>query len=281
MGHTTRSMKPLLPLLLLCGCATFSPVTIAREMGTIGWFQADEQLRWHPADKRRSCQEIAATVPEGEVIVLVHGVTGDGDEIRDLLPILSRSRPAAIFLYRWVAWDDRDAIARGFAVELSRLLECVPSVDGHLLVVGHSAGGIVVGFGSNLLVIPRRERTGPALYALTVASPLAGMTERAPNEGGRAEAKFMLDFGTQIAGYPIAPMAMAIAHLRTQYPGDSVMKPTATHTPNDPRIGVPGARQIDLPATLTHDAALVHVAEKIADGTWRAWFEEAARRSVP
>ena len=82
----------------------------------------------------------------------------------------------------------------------------------------------------------------------------------------------MLDFGTRIAGYPAAAPGVAAVHLRTQYPGDSVMQPTATHLRNDPKIGIPGAPQVDLPAELSHDGALGWVAEKIADGSWRAWF---------
>ena len=82
----------------------------------------------------------------------------------------------------------------------------------------------------------------------------------------------MLDFGTRITEYPVAPTSVATVHLRTQYPGDQVMKPKDGLAPNDPAVGIPGARQVDLPATLTHDEALVYVAQKIADGTWREWF---------
>ena len=246
-------------------------------MGTIGWFEADAIGQWKPLDMSARCDALAARVGEGEVLVLVHGVKGDGEEISGLLPILTGSKPGAVLLYRWVAWDERDAIARGFANGISRLLECVPSVDGQLLVVAHSAGGIVVGYGARWISVPVRARTGPAIYMMTVAAPLAGMNDRAPNADGRAEARFMLDFDTRISGYPAAPGSVAMVHLRTQYPGDEVMKPTPLHQRNDPKIGVPGARQIDLPATLTHDGSLVYVARKVADGTWRGWFEEPAK----
>lgn len=267
-------MKAPLTLLLLTGCASFSPVTIARQLGTVGWFQAGPDQKWRPVGHDASCEALASKVREGQVIVFVHGVKGDGEEIRGLLPVIEKANPSAVFLYRWVAWDERDAIARGFAVGISHLLECLPWIDGKLLVVAHSAGGIVVSFGATRIAVPDRPRKGPALYVMTVASPLAGMHARPPNSDGRAEAKFMLDFDTGITGYPVAPLAMAAAHLRTQYPGDSVMKPSGTHLPNDPSVGIPGAKQFDLPADLTHDSALDYVAGKIVDGTWRAWFPD-------
>ena len=150
----------------------------------------------------------------------------------------------------------------------------MPWVDGHLLVVAHSAGGLVVAYGATRLDIPKRARTGPALYVMTVAAALAGMDDHPPNPGARPKPASCSTSETHMTEYPVAPMSMASVHLRTQYPGDQVMKPTAQHAPNDPKVGIPGARQIDLPARLTHGGARKYVAEKIADGTWRAWFDD-------
>lgn len=262
----------LVPLLLLTSCARFSPVTIARQFGTIGWFHLEGAKTWRPVDKKAECTWLTSRVPAGDVIVLVPGVKGDGAELDAMLPALQKIEPAAVFMYRWVPWDDRDSISGGFAGGFSHLLHCLPLNDGRVIVVAHSAGGIVVSTAATLVNVPKRERTGPAAYLMTVASPLAGMEDRARNEDGRAEARFMLDFGTRIMSYPIAPTAIAAVHLRTHYPADTVMKPTRLHERNDPKIGIPGARQIDLPDTLTHDGSLIYVAEKIGDGTWRDWF---------
>lgn len=241
-------------------------------MGTAGWFHADAEGQWRPVDEAESCAELGQRTGPGDVYVLVHGVKGDGDEVTRLVPTLQSAKPAAVFLYRWVNFDTRDRIAANFAAGVSHLLECVPSSDGHLLVLAHSVGGIVAGFGVHRLRIPKRERSGPALYVVTVASPLAGMNDRERNPGGREEARFALDFGSHITAYPVAPLASAVVHLRTRAPADPVMKPNAGVLPNDPTVGVPGARQLDLPEGLTHDGALDYAAQKIADGTWREWF---------
>lgn len=265
-------MKCVAALFLLCSCARFGPVTISHATGVAGWFRADRDGRWVAVQNGEGCAQLAASIGPGEVYVLVPGVKGDGDEVTHLLPVLAAARPAAMYLFRWVNYDTRDRIARSFAAGVSYLLECVPALDGRLLVIAHSAGGLVASYGVNRLRIPKRPRIGPALYVLTVASPLAGLNDRQPNPDGREEARFVLDFGTRITGYPVAPLAASVTHLRTHYPADAVMKPNAGLAPNDPNVGVPGARQIDLPEELTHDGALTYAAQKIADGTWRSWF---------
>ncbi len=266
----------LLPMLCLCSCASLSPMQLARDVGAAGWFQADGSLRWQALDRHANCDRLGANIPddEGNVVIVVPGVKGDGDEIASLLATVSTAKPSAVFLFRWVPWDERDRVAQDFAVGVSRLLECAPWIDGHLLVVAHSAGGLVVGYGATRLDIPNRVRNGPALYALTVAAPLAGVNVRPSLPNGEARERFMLDFATDITSYPVAPAAMSIVHLRTRFPSDVVMKPVGTHSPNDVNVGIPGARQVDLPGNLTHCGALQFVAGRIADGTWLEWFTE-------
>ena len=77
-----------------------------------------------------------------------------------LLDVLE-AQPAAILLYRWVPWHELDYTSGRYAGGISRLLECVPSADGRLIVVAHSAGGVVVSYGSSKVVVPPRDRDGP------------------------------------------------------------------------------------------------------------------------
>jgi hypothetical protein len=67
-----------------------------------------------------------------------------------------------------------------------------------------------------------------------------------------------------------------VLHLRTQPPGDPVMKPYRGHVPNDPSVGVPGATVVNLPETLDHCGALQYVAGRVADGSWAAWLSPPA-----
>ena len=258
--------------LLGSGCALWSPVTIARDVGMTGWFRADASLQWQPVDKDTSCEALRAEATGSEAIVLVPGILGDGPEIDTVTRILTRDASPTLFMYRWVPWQERDRIAGDFAAGVSHLLACAPWLEGHLLVLAHSVGGVVVGYGATRIRLPVLEREEPAFRVVTVASPMAGMGDRPPKPDGSSQAVFLFDLGTHLKSYPVAPRSVETVHLRTHFPHDPSMKPTAHHAPNDSGIGIPGARQVDLPTTLTHDHALEFAAERIADGSWRSWF---------
>jgi hypothetical protein len=277
VGHeTTRTRCKIAmtrwPAALLVGAMGMTGCSLISPTGTIGWFQV-EHSSWQRLDERESCESLSARLPEGPLIVLVPGVQADGDAMMQLVALLAPAKPAAVWIYRWAPMDRRDSISEELARGLSRLLACVPRLDGELLVLAHSAGGIVVGYGASKLVVPERSRSAPALYVITVASPMSGMLARPVDASGISRSHFAFDIATAISVYPRGPSELAVVHLRTQFPSDSVMKPSATHSPNDPLVGIFGARQTDLPPGLTHDGALTYVAMKIGDGTWRGWFD--------
>jgi alpha-beta hydrolase superfamily lysophospholipase len=160
-------------------------------------------------------------------------------------------------------------MAEDLALGISRLVTCRPGQP--ILVLAHSAGGVIISTAASQLKLPA-QAADDAVTILTVASPLAGTMGRERPDGGRPE-HFVFDIATRITSYPSAPRGVRAVHLRTSYPADAWMAPSADFVPNDPAVGIPLARQIDLPPQLGHDAALVHVAWKLADGTWRAWFK--------
>lgn len=284
-----RALALTVCALTVSGCFTR---TIASKMGVNGWFRAD--LEPSSPDNYRSRFEPLDLSPEGvlctelfrrqknqsgPLIVLVHGVGGDGIEMERAVPALVGGGPASVFMFRWVPYDERDAIAQRLADGLFRLTSCIPSAPGRLLVVAHSAGGVVSSFAAARMHIDR-PWVEPWVTVMTVASPLHGTVRRAGNMSGRQEATFMLDMGSTISGYPAAAPGVRVLHLRSSPKSDAVMRPSGDLMPNDPTIGVPGAPQIDLPDTLDHAGALVYVADRIADGSWAQWLEPSAWRQL-
>lgn len=255
------------------------PVTIAQELGSSGWLQVDPPSRqvaaryddrFHivPLDAPGfSCASVGLP-PEGLVVVLVHGLKGDGAEFEEALPLIAASKPAGMFMFRWVPFDKLEPIANRFSAGISALAACRPS--GEILVLAHSAGGVVISTGASAIVLPESAKDG-AVKMLTVASPLAGTMNRA-RTAGRNESRFLLDLGTRFREYAPAGRGVRTVHLRTQFPADQVMKPQGEFAPNDRAVGSPGAPQVDLPAELGHVESLTWVAKKVADGTWREWF---------
>ena len=178
-------------------------------------------------------------------------------------------------MFRWVPYDERDAITHRLAAGISRLAECLPGSEGRLLVIAHSAGGVVASFAVSRMRLPASTTKTPWVTVLTVASPLAGTVKRAPNADGKEQLAFVLDLGTSIPAYPAAAPGVHAVHLRTHPPADSIMEPYGGLCPNDPGIGVPGAPQLDLPEGLDHPGALQFVVGEVACGRWKLWRDAA------
>ncbi|MBL8951404.1 MAG: hypothetical protein JNK82_11535, partial [Myxococcaceae bacterium] len=176
---------------------------IAEKMGVSGWFRADAQgdtYRSHFVPE--ALNEVAAGCmpldPDGAkpVVVLVHGIGGDGPEMEAALPLLLEWRPPAVYMFRWVPWDDRDEVAERLAAGLSHLAAC--EAGRKIVVIAHSAGGVVSSHAASRVKLAE----GSSMDLFTVASPLAGTVRRAGNADGSAEATLMLDLGSRIRGYP-------------------------------------------------------------------------------
>jgi hypothetical protein len=259
-------------VVVLSGCFTRE---LAERAGRSGWFREDlastaryrDRFAAFPLqDPSLSCDTLPRS---GRIVVLVHGLGGDRTEMEAALPDVLATKPAALFMFRWVPYDGRDELVRRLAGGLSHLAACSP--DAEVLVVAHSAGGVLTSLAASK-VRPPRGVQGIWLTALTVASPLAGTAHVPPRDNGHEEAVFLFDLGHDITRYPRPARGVRVVHLRTSAPADPFMLPNQDHLPNDRRVGVPGAPQIDLPRRLGHDQALEYVAERLADGSWTEWL---------
>lgn len=205
--------------------------------------------------------------------VLVHGVGGEGPEMRGALPLLMEAQPASIFMFRWAPWEQRDVLVSQLAGGLSRLARCIPHAAGRTVVIAHSAGGVLASLAMSHVVAPR-QAPEPWLVLLTVASPLSGAVS-GPLRDGDPDLMFFMDLGIQPT-YPKATAGVRVLHLRTRPPADVEMTALLGHVPNDARVGVPGALQLELPATLSHADALVYVAGRLSSGAFDPWCEAPA-----
>jgi hypothetical protein len=176
-----------------------------------------------------------------------------------------------MFMFRWVPYEERDSLVEQLAAGVSRLTQCFAGRAGPIIVLAHSAGGIIASYAASLITVPAGTAL-PYVHVLTIAAPLAGVLGRPGTEDGTASGPFIMEMGTAYTPYSRPAYGVEVVHLRTSYPADVHMKPDGDHLPNDPAIGVVGAPQIDLPAAVTHDQSVMCVARQVADGTWRRWF---------
>ncbi|MHB8873271.1 MAG: esterase/lipase family protein [Myxococcaceae bacterium] len=219
------------------------------------------------------CTVLAGLQPASRapVYILVHGIYGDGVEWRPVLPVLRAGNPAAVFMFRWSPAGQHRELARSITAGVLRIAECYPNAA-PLVMLAHSAGGVIAAFSAQGFTLPSPDKE-PRLWVLTVASPLAGTGYRRAAEEEEEEdesdsgERLMYELGGSHQGYPAAAPGVSVIHFRTQYPADRVMKPNLfKHVPNERGVGVAGAREVDLPAELGHEASLLYLARELVAG---------------
>jgi hypothetical protein len=189
--------------------------------------------------------------PAGTVYLLVHGITGIGKEWMKAIPTLAQTNPAAIYMFRWLYYDERGHILDGLVKGIERFAQCYPK--SHLVVLGHSAGGVLLAYAASRITLP---------------SESAGVGFHSEIDLSDDDTHFFNDLGSVRTGYPAAAPSVFVTHLRTQFPADHVMEPNRSgYAPNAITAVVKGARLIDVPATLGHDESLLWAVQQLAAGT--------------
>ncbi|MBL8954222.1 MAG: hypothetical protein JNK82_25820 [Myxococcaceae bacterium] len=254
----------------------------------VGWWRADkaptaedlydERFESIVLSPEGPCEPVLARQGEAPrpIIVLVPGVGGEGDEMHEAVPLLMKANPASMFMFRYDPFWKVGELTERLAAGISRLAECVPDGVGRIIVLAHSGGGLLSTVAASM-VKPPAEAPTDWLTVVTAASPLAGTT-RAPSARPLSEQRLMRVLGSNNdIPFPEPVKGVRVVHLRSSAQSDGYMRPSGDHLPNDPKVGSPGAPQIDLPAELNHSQALVFAAKKIGDGSWVEWFAAPAR----
>ncbi len=290
-------MRRVAPLLLLCltGCLTRA-IRVTRLTRDTGWYRVDAKLTLdadgslrpsaseEPSDdpymqhlddvyesqftqlwidQESPCFGMlgAEKPPPGTVYLLVHGVRGVGHEWMKAIPTLAARQPAAIYMFKWVFYDERGHILDAMVKGIDRIGQCFP--DNDLVLIGHSAGGVLGAFAASRITLSSEGKR--RLDIITVAAPLAGIGIHPAIEDADDDTHFFQDLGSVRSGYPAAAPSVFVTHLRTQYPADHVMEPDRRGwAPNDPAAIVKGSKLIDVPATLGHDESLLWAVQQIA-----------------
>jgi pimeloyl-ACP methyl ester carboxylesterase len=291
---------------LSMGCRTSAPVLVAEELGESGWYEIEGRYKAKSLFRRSKseserldvagapCDELIREREEKhQVFVLVPGILGAGKEWEPVIEKLARPG-RSLFFFRWVPLDHLDTLSRGLGAGLRALASCLDGEGDELIVLAHSAGGIIAAQAASRV----STRAGaPSVRVFTAASALAGIQVRkeageddeseeeegegeeveagAPSPEAEAKAEnryFVTAMGGAFRDYAPVGKGVEVFHLRTQAPADPVMKPRRDgKLPNDPRVGVPGAYQVSLPSKLGHDQSLLYATERIEDGAWVKW----------
>lgn len=186
-------------------------------------------------------------IPTGTrtLFLIVPGLLGFGWEWDDPLVRLRAVPDSSIVAF---SWRPSSPVWR-VAGDLAEVIEEALHRDGapeRVVVLGHSAGGLVTALAGSLVRVPARS----SVHIVNIGTPYAGMHTTPfeyPLDGWHQPVGFAI--GGVLTTYPRLRPRVTLESWITPYPGDPVMKPRFGHHPDDPRVGPPGPRRSAPPGT--------------------------------
>jgi hypothetical protein len=182
------------------------------------------------------------------LFVLVPGLLGYGWEWDAPVERLRRAPGVDFVVFWWQPWGSIDRAAHELAALLTRLQASAPPSLRELVVVTHSAAGLVGAHALGFIAPPAIKLT-----LVTIGAPFAGMHFAPWSEVDVLHAPLMLAIGTRFAGYPQPPPGVAVIEYVTTYPPDPVMHPYWGSPAAPLDIGPAGARRIAVDPALGHN----------------------------
>jgi pimeloyl-ACP methyl ester carboxylesterase len=228
----------LLFALVACGC-----VTHVSKQGPTGAVVDAEQPR------------LPALKPGTErLFVLVPGLLGYGWEWDAPVARLRATPKVDFVVFWWEPWGSVDRAARQLDEVLWNALTAAPASVKEIIVVAHSAGGVVAAHAVGRLPSPPRKLT-----LVTIGAPFAGMHICPWSEVDVIHAPLMLGVAAVYHRYPPPPPGVEVIEYVTAWPADPVMQPHWGTTPSQSDVGPRGARRIEVDPKLDHNLVIDRV----------------------
>jgi hypothetical protein len=200
------------------------------------------------------------------LFVLVPGALGYGWEWDAAVAAL-RERHGDFVVFWWEPWNSLRQAANRLRSVVQTALWVAPSLK-EVIVVAHSAGGIVGAHGLAGLAIP----PGCRVELVTIGTPFAGMGAAPVGDpAARASSDYddplgspaLFAVGGHLHRYPPLPPGVSVLEYTTTWPPDPVMEPRYGWQPAPPDVGPAGARRIPVDPKLDHNFVVARVVEEL------------------
>lgn len=192
------------------------------------------------------------------LFVLVPGLLGYGWEWNGAQIALGQLDAASVLVYEWDPWTSLQGASRRLAEHCRFLLRRLPSSVRKVVVIGHSAAGLLAVRAAGELSPP----AGVQLEVIAVGAPLAGMGMNPWSAEDLANTALPIALSGHFKHWP-EPAAGLRLRIFPTGPSDPVMRPRLGHDPADGRVLPPGAELTPLPRELDHNVALSYLARRI------------------
>jgi pimeloyl-ACP methyl ester carboxylesterase len=204
---------------------------------------------------------LAAPIPRDTRVLylLVPGMLGFGWEWDAPLRAMRAAPQSAVQAFDWRPSSPVARVAGDLARAVDALFSAAPPSLRQVVIIGHSAGGIVTAQAAGLLRVP----PGRAVLIANIGAPYAGMhttfVELPPD---LLHCPFAIAIGGEFRRYPTPAPRVSVESWVTPWPGDPVMKPRFGHHPDNPAIGPPGPRHV-APVGTDHNKYLAEVVREL------------------
>jgi hypothetical protein len=192
------------------------------------------------------------------LFVLVPGALGYGWEWDAAVAALRKANRDFVVFW-WEPWNSLRQGANHLREVLQTALYIAPSLT-EIVVVAHSAGGILAAHGMAGLSVP----AGRHLQLVTIGTPFAGMgTAPIGDQDDPLGSPAVFAVGGRFHHYPPLPPGVSVVEYTTSWPPDPVMEPRYGWQPAPPDIGPAGAKRIPVDPKLDHNFVVARVVEEL------------------
>ena len=192
------------------------------------------------------------------LFVLLPGLLGYGWEWNGAQLALGQLPGASIVVYEWDPWDSVHVAGGRLAAHLRFLLRRLPPSVRRVVVLSHSAAGLLAVRAAAELSPP----PGVAVDVIAVGAPLAGCGFNPWSVEDLKRTILPIALSGRFSRWP-APAPGVRLRIFPTGPSDPVMRRYFGHDPADPRVLPPGTELVPLPAALDHNVALGQVARQL------------------
>lgn len=199
-------------------------------------------------------------VPKGTqtVYLLVPGLLGYGWEWHGAEREL-RELPAAVTLvWPWDPWRSLAQSGTALTEHLDYLLRRLPGSVARVVVIGHSAAGLLLLWAATRVQVP----SSLAVELITVGAPLAGQGFNPWSGQDLWMTPLPIALGSRFSQWPTPKLGLRLRVFVTG-PSDPVMTLRFGHNPGDSAVLPSEAEVTRLPHTLDHNLALGHLAQQL------------------
>lgn len=187
------------------------------------------------------------------VFLLVPGLLGYGWEWNGAQEALSRYPAVRVLVYSWEPWHSLATSSARLAAHIAYLRESLPPSVSELLVIAHSAAGLLALEAAGQL--PAVQPGQPRVRILSVGAPLAGMGRNPWGGLDNRHTPLPIALGSRFSGFPTPAPGVTVEIYPTSA-DDPVMQVSFGHDPGDRRVLPRGAIVRKLPPSIGHNDAL-------------------------